>query len=117
MIQLGTRTISVSRRAAGSYVNGVWVPGAASVLSMEASVQPLSPREAQKLPEGERIKESRKLYLNEELFPNDDATQKSADIVTIDGVQFQVFSCEPWTGLGMLPHYKAVLLKHNAGEL
>lgn len=60
---LGSQQLVVIRQAPGERVNGVFVPGNECRLAVTGSIQPLTGRELMLLPEGERAREQRKLYV------------------------------------------------------
>ena len=47
-------SVSVTRYAAGAHVDGDWVDGAPSALTVTANVQPMPPERMDTLPEGKR---------------------------------------------------------------
>ncbi len=101
----------VVTRAAGpkTYTQGKAVAPTTSpsTLTVTASVQPLTGRELQRLPEGMRTKELMKMYLVEELLVS--APGQEPDTVSIDGVDFQVEAVERWGPLGN--YHKAIVSK------
>jgi hypothetical protein len=104
-------SVTVTRAAAGSYVDGRWVAGSTSTLTVTASAQPhrARPDELLHLPEADRTRESLRLYTETELQTADEETQTPADLVTWDGEQWEVVRVESWP-LG-LAHYKAIALR------
>lgn len=112
MINLLTHTISRSRFAAGKWENGRFVKGTATIDSIKASVQPLRPNEALLLPEGRRTTEAVKIYSDERLFTTDENGATAADIITIDGVRYEVHFTEAWNlDSSDQEHYKTIALK------
>lgn len=72
-----------------------------------ASVQPLSGAEILRLAEGDRDTERWKAYSADRLYISDETkTGRQADIVTVDGVDYQVESVQRWTDF-----YKCVLVE------
>lgn len=105
------KTLSVKRFAAGSYnTDGDWVEGADSDFNISASVQPLTGREMEMLPEARRDSQSYKLYSDTQLLTADTSQTKNADIVTIDNEKFEVFSDEPWQN-NIINHHKITVIK------
>lgn len=82
------RTFTVKRHAAGAYVNGRWVQGAQSQFTVTAVFQPMDGRELQRLPAGERTREAQVGWCATELRTK--SGQVTADIVVIDGEDFEV---------------------------
>lgn len=114
MVGLTTRTVVVSRFEAGEWVKGVYEKGAESILEIQASVQPLDPNELLQLPEGRRTHESIKIFTDIELHTANTTTGEQADMLEIDGIQFEIHKVERW----MLPgsaqnHYKVVAVKRT----
>lgn len=53
---------TIKRETAGSYVNGVWVPGSTSTITIQASVQSATGEDQVTLPEGKRLSDIVKMY-------------------------------------------------------
>lgn len=100
-----TGTYTVTRRAASTYSNGVRVAGSTSTLSITASVQPVTGRELERLPEGMRTTEVVKLYTTTALRTADSG---DPDHISIDGETYEVQLVERWTAKG---YYKIMALK------
>lgn len=107
---LGATTLTVTRRAAGSYVAGVWTPGATSTLTVEGSLQPMTGRELLLLPEGERTRARWKLYTETELRTADETTTTEADRVSWNGRSLVVVRVQDYSHVGLLPHYRCELV-------
>lgn len=86
--------------------------GEVAAVQVLASVQPLTGDEIARIPEGDRKRERRKAYSADLLHSGSDENQAAPDVVTVDGVKFQVESVEPWLG-----HWKAILVKIEPGEV
>ena len=67
MFEVFRKTYTVTRVAAGDYVDGKWVEGATSTFTIQASLQPAKPKEMEMLPEGRRNQETYKLYSDTQL--------------------------------------------------
>lgn len=91
-----TGTYAVTRGAAGSYVTGLWVPGATSVLNLDCAVQPLRGRDLQNLPEGKHASDLRKIYCETTLRTVDETAGTPADRISIDGDTYEVITAESW---------------------
>lgn len=92
------RSVTVTRKAAGSYNNkGEFVPGADSSLAITASIQPISARERELLPEGTRLKEVFKLYTTTQLLPPRGTPPAGGDTVSINGENYLVTSCQDYS--------------------
>jgi hypothetical protein len=103
-------SVTVTRKGAGAYVNGVFVAGATSSLALTAAVQPLNGREFEALPTGERTTETLKMYSVDEILPPKDDANIVGDVVSFDGKTYRVKSVERWVDSG-LPFYKSILAR------
>lgn len=112
---LGAKAYTGKRFAAGSFVDGDWVPGAESALSIFGTVRPMKPRDVVLLKEGEELSDHRKLYTATELRPADRSTKTPADRVVIGGEDFEVVGIHDNTN-GGLSHYKVILRRLMEGE-
>jgi hypothetical protein len=95
---------------AGYFDAGVWTEGSLTPISFDASVQPLTPKEMQMLPEGRIVSQGYRLYTDYELKTVDTGVGKNPDRVTLFGLEFEVVSVGIWQS-GILPHYKAVAVR------
>lgn len=92
------RAITLSRKLPGSYdQRGQFVEGNQTTIQVIASVQPISARERELLPEGTRIKEIFKLYTTTELLPPRGTPPTGGDVVTINGRSYLVTSCQDYS--------------------
>jgi hypothetical protein len=89
LISLG-ESVVVERPTAITFEDGKPVTSVDESFRVNASVQPVSGRELQITPEGDRMKEQVWVYTDTVLLAN--------DIVTHRGVRFQVQSIEKWPG-------------------
>lgn len=103
---LESGTYMVTRPAGETFVDGVAVPGTPTTFPITASIQPLGGLEIQRLPDGFRNGEAKSCFTSTKLRTLD-ATMP--DAVLVDGLQFQVQSCEDWSALGN--YYRAVLVR------
>lgn len=101
---------TITRHDPGSYVNGYWVEGTESSITIKASVQPLRMDEVEVLPEGKRSSSAVKIYSDTKLFPakqaNETSEAVSADILQYDSSTWEIVACTPYQS-GVIPHYKA----------
>jgi hypothetical protein len=82
-------------RPSGSYVAGRWVEGAGSAFEIVASIQPATPKELQRLPEGDRVRDVIAIWTTTELqVAASPAAQ--ADRVTYAGASYEVQAVERW---------------------
>jgi hypothetical protein len=89
-------TYSVTRRAAATYSAGIAVAGATSTVSVLACFWPASGRDLQRLPEGRRSQETRAGVCDTALLVGGEGSANEADLVTVDGVAWEVQSSSPW---------------------
>jgi len=104
------RTLSIQRVSPGQYVNGIWQEGSISVVNGRYSVQPTSPDDMQRLPEGRRERVSYTLFGNPPLQTADDNAGTNADTVDINGETFEVSAVQLWEN-NIIPHCKAIVTK------
>lgn len=100
------KPLTVKRPAAGSYVNGKWVEGNVTEITVKASVQPASTEDLQSLPESRRALGVYKLY-SDTKFQSVKENATNPDIVVIDGNDYEVMECQPWQN-NILNHYRAL---------
>lgn len=118
---LGVEPITVTREAVpGTWVNGKYVPGETTTLTVMAAIQPLSPREIEMLPEGARTRARWALFCDPDQPPlqcTDLSNDTAADRVSWAGREFVVYQNGDWmahqTGI---PHYAYALLEVGADE-
>lgn len=116
---LSARDITRRRFAAGSRNgSGVWVDGAATDSTIRASVQPLSGSELQRLPEGERERRRRKVYVRDadDLRVASQFAQHSADRLLIDGDWYEVEQLDDWSASRLLPHWRAQVVEFQEAD-
>lgn len=101
--------ITITRKAPGSFVNGIFVDGAVSSISATASVQPLNGREQVTLSELQRAKETLKMYTTTEVLVSNEAAGQRADLVSLRGRVYEVQRVEPWEY--DLSFFKAILMR------
>lgn len=109
--ELGGALYTVKRYARVTYSKGVQVAGAIEEFEILASVQSISGRELDRLPEGMRAREVRELYCVEKLFTADTAQESGQppDDVEIDGSLWQVQTAEDWNTLA--GYFRAVVAR------
>lgn len=106
-------SVTVDRFAVGSYDDdGNWQEPTSSSLDITASVQPMRPDEKVILPEGERERESIKLYTVSELFTMDEETKQPADVINWEGKKFDVFQVSRYK-MGVQDHTKAIAIRQS----
>ena len=95
---IGRRTIALTRRNPGRYEGPVFIKGEVINLTIRGSVQPLSGREIEALPEGYRINGSYAIRTSSKIF--------TGDILSIHGEPHEVLKVQPWQN-GLINHYVA----------
>jgi hypothetical protein len=103
---------TITRKAAGTYTNGTYSPGAITTISAVGSIQPLSGREQLSLSELQRAKEIYKIYTATELFTVDESAGKKADLVSFQGKVFEVQKIEKWEY--DFSYFKALIMRVEA---
>jgi hypothetical protein len=109
--ELGGELVTVKRYAKVRYSKGIQVAGAIEEFEIIASVQPLTGRELDRLPEGLRAREVRELYTVEKLFTADTAKESGQppDDVELDGMLWEVQTLEDWNTLA--GYFRAVVAR------
>jgi hypothetical protein len=95
----------------GGHFAGNYSPPLPLVVSITASVQPVSGFELLQFSEGERTRGLIKLYSDQPLYTADESLGTQADLLTVGGVVYQVRQVLPWSG--PLPHYKAIAVRRD----
>lgn len=111
MFLLGKRTYTVTRRGPVSYVAGLPVRPAPTTFEIVASVQPLSGKNLERVPDGLRQRDARKAYV---LLDPDPARRlrtaaangPEADLVSVDGVLFEIHHIDPYDEAAPIPHQR-----------
>lgn len=98
--RLATGTYAVTRPGAGTYTQGVYVPGAATTFTIAASIQPVTNRELLRLPEGLRTSLLVKIITGTELRIATAPDGSGADVVSYRGESYQVEAVDAWNELG-----------------
>ena len=111
MIDLPTTTVSFKRHAPGAHVEGRYVEGGVTVLTAEASAQPLNGSEIKMLPEGRRNDEAMKFYTETKFQTSDEKNKINADLITYDGKEYEVHKVANWSIGTDIPHYKVIAVK------
>jgi hypothetical protein len=93
-------------RRGGVFAAGRWQPGEAEELEVNAAVQPASPQELARLPEGQRSREVLAVYTPTELRIGGPGA--AADRLEHAGATYEVQSVERWDAGGF---YKALAAK------
>lgn len=99
-----TITITTGAKSGGSFDNkGRWTPGADDTpVEVLANVQPLNGKEILQLSEGDRTRQTLKIYSDDALPANTIITRN------IDGLNYEVLKRDHWI-FQNIPHYKAIV--------
>jgi len=89
-------TVTIKRRAAGSYVDGRWVEGSETDISMAASIQPATGAQLRYLQEGQRTGEELVGYFAAEVFTSRAQAGKNSDILIWQGERYIILSVRRW---------------------
>ncbi|MBN8472333.1 hypothetical protein JYJ95_38010 [Corallococcus exiguus] len=108
---LASGTYQVWRPGVSSLVDGVAVEAAGESFSILASVQPLSGRERQLLPEGQRSEERLLVVTATELRVADVSARREGDVLVYRGEDFEVEAVERWDELGGFWKARAVKVR------
>lgn len=95
-----TGTYTVTRRGPSEVVRGRVQEPSSSTFTIVAAISPASGRDLERLPEGRMDSETRTLFTATELRVGGQDQPYQADLVTVDGVQWEVQHAETWTHPG-----------------
>lgn len=117
---LATGTYTVTRRAAGTWVNGVYTPNPiTTTFTIRAVVQPafnlnrvIGGADMRHLDEGQFIWDTQVLYTQTPLVTR--TTTNDPDIITIDGDDWTAFRVEKWDLAGQV-HYRVIMSRKTDG--
>ena len=114
------KTITVKRAGSGSYDQSEDVGffkknSLDSNFSIQASVQPATGSDTKLLPENRREDEAFKLFTSTELFPAEKGNSGNADVVVLNGSDYEVVKVLPWQN-SVIPHYKVFVAKRTTND-
>jgi hypothetical protein len=105
-----TGLYTVTRRQSGAIVRGIAQATTDATFTITASVQPASGKDMLRLPEGRRANETRVLFTTTQLYTGDQGSNYEADLVTIDGDDWEVQTVSDWLNWGGgLPFYRCIV--------
>lgn len=97
IFRLASVFVTVSRGMPGTDDGaGHYTPNTPTTFTVQANIQPTSGRDLQRLPEAFRTKEIIKLFSRDALQTEDSNAGTPADLVTFNGLQYEVQSVQPW---------------------
>lgn len=100
--------IDLIRKTAGSYVDGEWVEGAETTVTIDVNIQPLKEAELLLLPEADRGRQWWKVYSASEIRMDKQGTSGwAADEFVYQGDRYKVMKVENYS-MGILNHYRAL---------
>ena len=99
------KPFSVLTESPGSYVQGLFVPGTRSTITIEASIQPVSGKDMITAPEGRRIQDMIKVYTSSELKQSEEGTGQQPDIIVWQGYGYEITSIDV-RQMDVIAHYK-----------
>ncbi len=110
-------TLTVKRRSSGDYDSAGFfkVSGPDTEFTITASVQPMTGSEMLLLPENRRELETKKIFTSTELYGIEKGNGVNADIVIIDGDEFEVVRVYPWKN-NVINHYKIYVTKKTTKD-
>ena len=107
------RKIDLIRHGTGGYYNdnGLYVDTSTIQRAIAANVQPANNKDMELLPDGARTIRTIKVFSDEALYSNQQATEyteeRKGDILIVDGVPFLVVRCDAW-GSNVISHYESL---------
>ena len=105
------KTLTVERTTGSGYINGQWNPGTTSSFTIKASVQPITGRDLEALPQGRRESgESYSLFTSLDTILFCINNNENPDIVTIYGQKFEVYSISRWEN-HLINHFEYSVLR------
>lgn len=104
-MSLGRRPVQCQRPTGAYDVNGRWAESAVQEFTIQASVQPLTPKEMESLEEGRRTRDAFKLYSDTALRT---VKEQNPDRVVIGTGLFEVVSRGDRQS-GIISHYKMIV--------
>jgi len=102
-------TYTVNRPSAGTRINGVWADGADVIVTITACIQPATPEDLLRLPEGRREQASIIVFTTDALQTEDKANALNPDRIVYDGAEWEVADVEDFSKYGLEEaHYEAI---------
>lgn len=112
---LGAEPILLRRLKAERGEDGRTVFAVDSERTIYASVQPLTDKQREVLPEGIRARVEKRLYTKSEVKTADQQTGQPADVIIIDGAEFIAVQVKHWRRL--LAHYEVDLIRRQEDDV
>jgi len=92
-----------------------WVKGGTTSSPLVCNVQPQFSQgiEQKKLPEGIRQKDVREIRTTTELLESSEKDGINADVITFQGIDYEVFEVREWLAGCKLSHYEATVIRKD----
>ena len=111
VLSLSSGSYTVTRRGPSAYdSDGIRTSPTTSTLTVMGSLQPMSGRDLQRLPEGMRTREGKAFFTPTALLTA--ASGQEPDTISADGDTWEVSVVDRWAELGN--YYRVILLKVGA---
>jgi len=98
---------TITRTSAGAYVNGLYVEGTQTSVTVMASVQPTTGEDMITLPQGRRMSDYVKIYTGTNLQVLGEGVGLQPDVLTWRGHQYECISVDV-RQMSIIPHYKYI---------
>lgn len=101
--------LEVTRYNSISIVNGRHVPGddGTNTLFIKGTVQPISAKDMETLPENRRDSGNIKIYTSTKMLTSKQGQNGKADRLVFDNDLYEVIQTQPWKN-SIIPHYKVI---------
>ena len=108
------RPVSVKRPAPGRWIDGRWISGSETPMTISATVQPVGGRDLNILPSGLKHEHTFKVITETELYAGEDeiesAQKREPDRVILADGEYRVVKVVPHQG-GVLNHYSCFVTR------
>ena len=100
----------ITRTSAGSYVDGLFVAGSPSTITIQASVQPATGEDVKVLPEGRRLDDYVKVYTDADLQVLEEVTGLQPDKLAWRGHTYECISADV-RQMSVINHFRYIFSK------
>lgn len=115
---LGADTYTVTRPGTSTYgLDGLLTAATPSSFAIQASIQPMSQRQLQRAPEGVRASKGIRIFAQLTPALRTADVLQMADLITYEGVVYQVRLVNPFNPRMPLPHIEAEAYASETGEV
>ena len=111
---LGVQNLTLRTYANGTHgTDGRFTLGTATDTTIRGSIQPATWKDLQRLPEGERSQDIRKLFTQSvaSLYVAEAGSLRNSDRIVSGADVFEVSSVQNWPSASPIPHVEAILLR------